>query len=52
MILRYERFAGKWSVNVTRFFYLSNGSYRGEKRWFIRLGLWPGWSRSFGPVRR
>jgi hypothetical protein len=47
---RFSRFDGEWAVNATRWFYISNHAYRGERRYYVRIGKRPGWTRSFGKV--
>lgn len=41
---------GRWAINFTRYFFMSNNAYIGEKRYYVRIGLWPGKVLKFGPV--
>lgn len=48
-IWRYQAFGYRFGVYLTGWFYFTNHSYTGERRYFVRVGEW---RRSFGPVRR
>lgn len=37
-IWRVQRFGGEFAINATRWFYLSNHAYPGERRWYVRVG--------------
>lgn len=51
-IWRVQWFGRRFAVNATRWFYLSNHAYPGERRWYVRIGKRPGWRLHFGSVIR
>lgn len=47
---RANRYGGAhFSVLLTHWFYFTNHSYKGERRYFVRVGEW---RKNFGAVRR